>query len=124
MKQLVMIFTVLALATYSNDAWSQSRMTEEQKQELKGKHETYRQLLNLTDQQKPQVEAINMEYFEGLASLKDSNASRLTKYKRYKNLNTTHDKKMKSVLDAGQYALYQKHQEEMKEEFKKNRNSR
>ena len=70
------------------------------------------------------MEAINQTYFQGLADLKNTNASRLTKYRTYKELSDKRDRQMKEVLRPEQFTVYQQQQKERKEEVKRNRRSR
>ena len=110
------LFMVLA-TILSIQASAQSKMTEEQK----SKYEAYKQKLNLTEEQSKKVDAINTTYFEGLGELKNSNASKLSKYKKFKSLNNEKDKQMKGVLTKEQFKMYKEYQAQMKEEFKDKR---
>lgn len=121
MKQTIFFATLLLLVTLSVNVAAQSRMTEQQKQESKARYEAYKTKLNLTEEQEPKVQDINANYFEALAGLKESNASRLDKFKTYRNLKSEKDKKMKQVLTKDQYKIYTEFQKEMKEEFMQNR---
>ncbi|HEX7017217.1 MAG TPA: hypothetical protein VF191_17030 [Cyclobacteriaceae bacterium] len=121
MKRIVMIaFTVIA--AYGG-AYSQSRMTQEDKEEAVARYREYLEKLNLTEEQKPKVEEINMTYFEGLSKLRASNGSRMEKYRTFRELRSTRDKEMKNVLTEEQYAIYKEHQKEQKEEFRERRRS-
>ncbi|MDJ1496643.1 hypothetical protein QNI19_27165 [Cytophagaceae bacterium DM2B3-1] len=100
---------------------AQSKLTEEQKQELKARYEAYKERLNLSEDQSVKVESINRTYFEQLATLRNSDDSKLSKYRKYKDIKSTRDRQMKAVLDKEQYKTYESFQKEMKEEFKENR---
>jgi hypothetical protein len=114
-------FLLLVAVAFSGYVQAQSRLTEEQKKELQAKYEEYRAKLNLTEEQQEKVRAINTTYFEGLASLKESGGSRLSKLKTYRKMSDEKDRQMKNVLDAGQYETYKKMQKEMREEFRNRR---
>lgn len=113
------VFALLTLSVLTSRA--QSKLTEEQKKELKEKQAEYKAKLNLTPDQETKMEAINTTYIEGLSALKEGSGSRLSKYKQLKKLNNDRDAGMKKILDANQYQLYKEQQQDMKKEFKKNR---
>ena len=121
MKTMMKTLVMTILVAVSGSVCAQSRMTEEQKAEAKAKYEEYRKRLNLTDEQSEKVEEINLVFFEGLAELKNSDESRLSKYKKFKKLKSEKDGEMKKVLDDEQYKIYAEFQAEMKEEFMENR---
>jgi len=121
MKNIILPLLMSMLTIFFTGAQAQSRMTEEQKQEARGRYEAYKTRLNLTEDQQEKVKTINTEFFEGLAPLRSSTESRLSKYRKYKTLKNTKDKQMKEVLTADQYKAYEQFQAEMKEEFKENR---
>ena len=115
-------FLVLVIAVvFSSNVNAQSKLTEEQKKELQAKSAEYKAKLNLTEAQEEKVKAINTTYFEGLASLKESRGSKLSKLKTFRKLSDEKDKQMKTVLDATQYKTYKEMQKEMREEFKDKR---
>ena len=121
MKQFIHLFIALLItATVS----AQSKLTDEQTKEAKAKYQEYKQQLNLNDDQSKKVDAINTTYFEGIAELKTSNASKLSKYKKFKSLSSERDKQMKDVLTKDQYKTYKEQQQEMKDEFKQRRANR
>jgi len=113
--KLVLILTVFGL---TNSAFAQSKLSEEQKEELLAKYESYRTELNLSETQQEKVKEINSTYFEGLASLQASGGSRLSKLKTFRSLSDRRDKEMGQVLDKGQYKRYKEMQKEMRSEFK------
>lgn len=121
MKTLFRFVLLLTAVTFSGYVNAQSKLTEEQKKELQAKFEAYKTQLNLSEDQQEKVKAINTTYFQGLASLKESGGSKLSKLKAFRKLNDEKDKQMKTVLDAGQYKTYKTMQKEMREEFKNKR---
>jgi hypothetical protein len=121
MKSLLRI-ALLLIALYSSQATSaQSKLSEEQKKELQAKYESYKAQLNLTPEQEQKVKTINTTYFEGLAGIKESGGSKMSRLKTYRKLTNTRDKQMKEVLDKNQYQTYKKMKEEMREEMKNKR---
>ena len=103
MKTLFRFAFLLIAVFFSAHVNAQSKLTEEQKEELMGKFEEYKARLNLNETQQEKVKAINTTYFEGLASLKESGGSKLSKLKAFRKMTDEKDKQMKTVLDAGQY---------------------
>jgi hypothetical protein len=89
----------------SGSVYRQTRMTEEQKEEAISRHQAYMEKLNLTEAQKPKVEEINKKYFESLSNLKETNGSRLAKYKTFKSLSSARDQEMKKILTNEQYEI-------------------
>lgn len=125
MKKIIYIAVMLVLVMLAaNQASAQSKMTEEQKKEAKAKYQAYKEKLNLDEEQSKQVDVINTTWFEGIAELRNSNASKMTKYRKFKLLNADRDKKMKAVLTKDQFRIYKQQQQEMKDEFKERRANR
>jgi hypothetical protein len=121
MKTLFRFVLLLIAVVFSGHVNAQSKLTEEQKKELQAKYEEYKAKLNLTEAQQEKVKDINTTYFEGLASLKESGGSKLSKLKTFRKMSDEKDKQMKTVLDASQYETYKTMQKEMREEFKNRR---
>jgi Spy/CpxP family protein refolding chaperone len=119
---LASLFVLIMLMAASASA--QSKMTEEQRKEAKARYQAYKEKLNLTEDQSKKVDAINTTWFEGITELKNSGASKMTKYKKYKSLKAERDTKMKEVLTKEQFRIYKQQQQEMKEEFKQRRANR
>lgn len=105
----------------SAGAYCQSRLTEAEREEAIARHQAYMEKLNLTEEQKPRVEEINMKYIESLSNLKHSNASRLDKYRTLKELTATRDAEMKKVLTKEQYAIFKENQQEQRKNFRERR---
>lgn len=122
MKKYLIVYSLTLLTLLSaGQVYAQSKLTEEQKQELKARYEAYKEKLNLSEDQSVKVESINRTYFERLAPLRNSDDSKLSKYRKYKDIKSTRDRQMKAVLDKEQYKTYEAFQKEMKEEFKESR---
>ena len=104
--------------------FGQGRMTQEEKDEAIARYREYIEELNLTVEQKPRVEEINKTYFEGLSNLRNSNGSRMEKYRTFRQLSTERDKELKGVFTDEQYAIYKARQKEQRENFRERRRSR
>jgi hypothetical protein len=125
MKKIINIAVMLVLVTLVvNQSWAQSKTTDQQKNEAKVKYQEYKEKLNLTEDQSKKVDAINSTWFEGIAELKRSSASKMSKYRKFKSLNSEKDRKMKEVLTKEQFKIYKQQQQEMKDEFKERRANR
>jgi hypothetical protein len=107
--------------TVNGFAQKKAKMTEEQKKEMMARFEAYKEKLNLTEEQQPEVQKINTEYFESLAGLRESNASRMNKLLTFRDLKSARDSKMKKVLTKEQYKIFTDFQAETREEFMQNR---
>ncbi|MGV8139088.1 MAG: hypothetical protein AB2L20_28145 [Mangrovibacterium sp.] len=108
---------LLMIVSLSGFTQSKPKMTEEQKKEIIVRFEEYKEKLNLTEEQQPEVQKINSEYFEALAGLRESNASRMNKFRTFRDLKSARDSKMKKVLTKEQYKIYTNFQAEIREEF-------
>lgn|SRR5690606_10375365 len=122
MKKLLGIISLVFLV--SGSVYSQSRMSEAEREEAIARYQANMDELNLTEEQKPQVEEINMKYLDGLSKLKKSNGSRLDKYRTFKDLSATRDSEMKKVLSKEQYAIFKENQKEQREHMKERRRNR
>jgi Spy/CpxP family protein refolding chaperone len=119
MKKLLMIVWLMIMGCAS--VYCQSRMTDEEKEEIVARYQAYMDELNLTEEQKPKVEEINTAYFQGLSDMKNTDASRLEKYKTFKALSTKRDDEMKKVLTKEQYTVYKENQQEQRKNLKERR---
>jgi hypothetical protein len=124
MKNIMTLFAMIVLSIVSTNLSAQSKMTPEEKEELKAKFAAYKEKLNLSEDQSVKVEAINATYFEGLSQLKNSTERKMSKYKKFKALQSTRDQQMKEVLNEEQYKLYKEFQKEMREDLKENRRNK
>src|SRR5688500_4669556 len=107
MKKIVMV-TLLSIAVCSalQAQNSNSKLTEEQRRELKSKMHAYKDRLNLNEDQSAKVEAINIRFYESLLEIKTEGGSKLSRYKKFKQVSRNKDKEMKEVLTAEQYKIY------------------
>ncbi len=121
MKSRLILAMVVVLVSVSGSVYAQQRMTDQQKQEAKAKRDAFKEKLNLTEEQKPKFEEINRNQAEALSTLKNSDASRLEKFRKYRDLKSEKDKKMKELLTKEQFKIYEDYQEELKDDFMNNR---
>ena len=87
--------------------------------------EAYAAALQLSETQKPKFEEITKKYAEQMIALKESDGSRMSKYKKLQSIHENKNAEMKSLLSKDQYKVYLEKQEErlkkMKERRKKNK---
>jgi hypothetical protein len=121
MKSRLILAMVVVLVSVWGSVYAQQRMTDQQKQEAKAKRDAFKEKLNLTEEQKPKFEEINRNQAEALSALKNSDASRLEKFRKYRDLKSEKDKKMKELLTKEQFKIYEDYQEELKDDFMNNR---
>lgn len=117
-KFMIIVFVFQALSIGLS---AQSRFTEQEKQEVITRYRMFLTELGLTEEQKPVVEQINLTYFEGLSGIRNSNASRLKKYRTFKKLRATKDREMQTILTPEQYRIYKEKQDELEDDFKERR---
>lgn len=117
MKKTLLICLVTAFFSLSQ-AKAQSKLTPEQRTQLLNRFKTYREKLNLNEQQAPQVRSIDSVYLTGLVALKQSSDRRLAKFQKMKQLTATRDTEMKKVLTPDQFKTYATFKDEMRDELK------
>ncbi|MGA0557513.1 hypothetical protein ACO2Q8_12725 [Larkinella sp. VNQ87] len=118
------LISAVIVLLLSGSLQAQTTLSTEQKTQLKAKLEADWAALNLTEEQKPKVEAIHQTYGQGLAELKNATGSRLSKYRTFKELRDRRNQQMKEVLTREQYKLYVQQQEQREKDFKNRRSSR
>lgn len=125
MKQwLIILIGAIGMLSQSAVAQSQtSRLTEEQKEELIKEMEAYMEEMNLTEDQEEKYKEISLKYLDEFKGLRESNDSKLGKYRKAKDLQEKKNKEMRDLLDDRQYKLYLEKQEERREKMKERRKS-
>ena len=96
-------------------------LTEAQKEEFVEEMKEYFQKLDLSEQQKASYQEIALNYAPQFKAIKESNASKMSKYRKVKMLRSDKDAEMKKILDDRQFNLYLEMQEERKKKWKENR---
>lgn len=123
MKTFVKVSLFVVVAMWAGNSYAQEKLSDEKREEMLAKWESYKAELNLSEEQSEKMKTVNTTYFEGLASLKQSGGTKLSKWKTYKKLSDNRDKQMKEILDSEQYDRYKKMQKEVREELKNKRKS-
>lgn len=122
MKKLTTLILCL-LVTSAVSLRAQTKMTDEQRQEALAKYGEFKAKLNLSEEQKKKVDAVNAEFADGLSALKSAGDSKMAKYRKFSALRSKRDSQMKEILDENQYKEYKKFQAEMKDDLKSRRKS-
>lgn len=118
MMKRKLVYSMTLAIMLSLTGYAQSKLTETQKKEWKEKYEEYKINLDLNEEQAVKMEEINITYFEGLTSLKQSTDSKISKYRKFKGLNSNRDEVVKKILNEDQYKRYKAQQKEVKSSFK------
>jgi hypothetical protein len=111
----------------TNFSFAQSpkaELTDEQKEELAEKIEEYLKALNLSEEQKPEFEAITKKYVKQMKAVKESEDGKMKKYRKVKTIRDNKNAEMKDLLSEDQYNFYLEKHEEMKEKMKEIRNEK
>jgi len=119
LKILPLFFALFLIGTNATFAQSKAaHLTEEQKEKIKENVQAYATALQLSEEQKPEFEEITKKYAKQMIALRDSNSSRMSKYKKMKSIRKNKDAEMKSLLSKDQYKAYLENQEEMQKKRK------
>lgn len=124
MKKVFIGILLIFSCALTTKAQTTRQLSEEQKKELEEKMEAYKAELNLSEEQQPKFEEINLQFAEDLSKLKSDNGSKLSKYKKFKKLTDERNRKMKELLTDEQYKIFKSHQDEVKKELKSKRSTR
>jgi len=114
-KKLTLLLSIaLALMTIGADAQSMdsTRTPEARAAALTEKMKTR---LTLTDDQVPQVQAINLKYAQKNQEIWTEGGGRFAKFRALKSSQKDKDKELKAVLDKDQYKKYEEMREEARE---------
>ncbi|MEM9919046.1 MAG: sterol desaturase family protein [Bacteroidota bacterium] len=121
MKAAKIISVVLLLMLFGwNASQAQDRLanlSEEQKTEMRKNMENHIESLQLTEEQRPEFVAISKKYGNQMLALKESDMSKLSKYRKMKSIGKSRNKEMKKLLTKEQYELYVERQEEAREKM-------
>lgn len=122
MKQKLNLIVLLLVSSALSPA---SVMAQEQEKETMPPAERAAKLtawmksnLQLTADQETQAQEINLKYANKTEELRNSEGSRMQKFKKLKGYNESKDEELKKVFTAEQFKTYQAKKEEVKEEFK------
>jgi hypothetical protein len=117
----LLIALILTGASLSYAQSSGIELTEEQKEELAQTIEEYMEALNLSEEQKPEFEAITKKYAKQVKAVKEGGGGKMQKYKKVKTIRNNKNAEMEALLSEDQYNIYLEKQEEMKEKMKEKR---
>ena len=119
LKVLSLFFALFFIGI--NTSYAQSKadnLTEQQKEEIQKNLEEYAAALDLSEDQRLKFEEITKKYAKQMIAVKDSGASRMSKYKKVKSIRKNKDAEMKTLLSKDQYKVYLEKQEEMSKKIK------
>jgi len=115
-------FIIFLLGVNISFAQSQAAdLTDEQKQELAKNMEEFVGALNLSEEQKPEFEAITKKYAEQMIAVKNDSGGKLQKYRKVKSIRKNKNAEMEKLLSKNQYEIYLEKQEEMQKKMKERR---
>lgn len=124
-RKKIRLFFAAAMLVLSVSAKAQSadstRTPESRAAALTGKMSAQ---LPLTDDQIPQVQAINLKYAQKNQEIWTGTGGRFAKFKALKSSQKNKDKEIKAVLNKDQYKKYKAMQEEMKDKAREEYKSR
>ncbi|MEM6634169.1 MAG: hypothetical protein AAF694_31120 [Bacteroidota bacterium] len=101
---------------------SEVTLTAEQKEQMKQNFEEFAAVLNLSDEQKADFEAITKKYTGKMIAVKEGGGSKLKKYKKVKAIRADRNAEMEELLSPDQYQIYLDKQAEFQEKMKAKRN--
>jgi hypothetical protein len=119
LKILSFFFALFLLG--ANTSFAQSKETElsdEQKEELTQNMEEFLEVLNLSEKQKPEFEAITKKYAVQMKAVKENGGGKYKMYKKVKSIQKNKNSEMKKLLSEDQYEIYLEKQKEMQKRMK------
>lgn len=122
LKIVSFFFAFFLLGANISFAQSQeTKLTDEQKEQMAQNMEEFQEALNLSEKQKPEFEAITKKYAGQMIAVRDGGGSRYSKYKKVKAIRKNRNAEMKKLLSKEQYEAYLEKQEEMQKKMKEKR---
>ncbi len=119
LKILSFFFALFLLGANTSFAQSQkTELSDEQKEELTQNMEEFLEVLNLSEEQKPEFEAITKKYAEQMKAVKEDGGSNFSMYRKVKSIRKNKNSEMKKLLSEDQYEIYLEKQEEMQKRMK------
>ena len=80
--------------------------------------------LNLSEEQVPTVESINVKYSEKIAAIQARDGNRRSKFQSMRGLMEEKDAELAAVMTQAQYIIYQERKAEMRAKMKEKRKER
>lgn len=112
------LFTTCLCLAMIVSGWAQS--TNDKAKEVAAKQtEWMKENLNLTQDQLPEIETLNLEYAQKWTEVQKLE-SRRSKWQKAKSLSEEKDGKLKNILTEEQYKTYQAKKEELRKTAKEN----
>ncbi|AYB29091.1 hypothetical protein [Chryseolinea soli] len=122
-RSVMMIMVLVTLIAGPRAVHAQNKLdklmtetTAEERAEMQTRNMTEK--LSLRDDQKPTVQEINLRYARKMQSVYNAGGGKLQRFRKMKGVSEEKDGELKKVLDASQYAAYEKNKEEMKSAIK------
>ena len=121
-KILSMALILLFLGAHSIDAQSTAiKISDKQKEEITKSVQAFDEILGLSDEQKPEFEAVTKKYAKQMIALKNSDSGKLKKYRTFKAIQKNKNAEMEKLLSKDQYEVYLKKQEDLQKKMKEKR---
>ena len=122
LKILSLCLGIFFLAAHNCLAQDQAaKMSDEQKAQMAQNMEAFFDVLDLSDEQKTEFKAISQKYAKQMISVRDSDSSKMSKYKKVKSIRKNRNAEMKKVLTEEQYDAYLVKQEEIQKKMRERR---
>ena len=124
MKKVMIAFLVFSTFVLSSNlaiAQQGTKLSEDEKKQLKEQITQDFERLNLSEDQKEVYKEISFKYAQKLKSVKEMGGSRYSKYQKVKSIRDAKNAEMKKVLSKKQYKVYLEIQKKRMEEMKSGR---
>ncbi|MBX2877931.1 MAG: Spy/CpxP family protein refolding chaperone [Saprospiraceae bacterium] len=122
----VRIFSVLFafFVLGANTSFAQSpgaQLTDEQQKEMAQNMQAFVEVLNLTEEQKPEFESITKKYATQMKAVKENGGGKYKMYRKVKSIQKSKNAEMEKLLSKDQYKTYLEKQKEMQKKMKEKR---
>ncbi|WP_019037951.1 hypothetical protein [Psychroflexus tropicus] len=122
------LFTILSPGCSSSQEPAQEPIGNQGKSEKIDQRKAERQQLladlNLTQEHELEVETILKDSQEQLQALRNSGGDRRIKFQQMREIGQGTDQKLKTILDDGQYKIYENFKEKQKEQMRQQMGNR
>jgi len=103
---------------------NEPKLTEKQQEQMAESLEAYYAVLDLSEEQKTEFEAISKKYGAQMMEVRDGSGGKMQKYKQVKAIRKEKDAEMKALLSDDQYKVYLEKQEELQDKMREQRSQR
>lgn len=122
LKIVSFLFALIVMGTFTGFAQSsEGSLSKEQKEQIANNLEAYYAVLDLSETQKGDFEAITQKYAKQMIAVKNEGGSKWKKYNKVKAIRSNKDAEMAALLSADQYRVYMEKQKELQEKMKEMR---